>query len=93
MTGTRPEVFYIEGKFQRFVIVDGPWHRPQRDETGAANRGIKSGNERRAVAIPAIYPGVVAAAPWHHRRVFLLDPAAMLEDVQCGFLPVRSHHI
>ena len=29
MTGTRPEVFYIEGKFQRFVIVNGPWHRPR----------------------------------------------------------------
>jgi hypothetical protein len=27
VTDIRPEIFYIEGKFQRFVIIDGPWHR------------------------------------------------------------------
>jgi hypothetical protein len=27
VTDIRPEIFYIEGKFQRFVIIDGPWYR------------------------------------------------------------------
>jgi hypothetical protein len=27
VTDITPEVFYIQGKFQRFVIIDGQWHR------------------------------------------------------------------
>lgn len=27
MTGIRPEIFFLSGRFPRYVVIDGPWHR------------------------------------------------------------------
>jgi hypothetical protein len=27
VTDITPEIFFVKGKFQQFVIIDGPWYR------------------------------------------------------------------